>query len=187
MIKISIFIFFTSLGSNLFAQNIKGGGFALNTSIENFSGKYNIGGEYFFAKKEKPDQKDIVSLFMNIGSTNSNINGLPLTGKSIRTELRWYSSILLKDNWNEYLSLTADIGKFSLSNAPINSSFIGLSTGVQPKIAGNLHAFFQTDIGYYSNTTQKFGPLFNTNQANFSSVFGIGVYAGISFFLIQRK
>jgi hypothetical protein len=187
MLKAYIFIIFITSGTSLFAQSIKGGEFALSTSIDNFSGKYNVGGEYFFERKKKPDQKDRYSLFINFGSNNYELNGLALTGTNIRTELRWYSTLLHKDNWNEYLSLTADIGKLSYNNAPINSSFLGLSTGVQPKLVGNLHAFIQTDIGYFTNIPQRFGPLFNSNKENFSSQFGIGVYAGISFFLIKRK
>jgi hypothetical protein len=187
MLKLFILIFFTFLSSSLFAQSVKGGEFALNTSLDNFSGKYNVGGEYFFERKMKPDQKDRYSLFMNFGSNNYELNGLPLTGTNIRTELRWYSTLLHKDNWNEYLSLTADIGKLSYNSAPINTSFFGLSTGVQPKLVGSLHAFIQTDIGYFTNIPRRFGPLFNSNEANFSSQFGIGVFAGISFFLVKRK
>lgn len=186
MLKTFIFIFLTIQSGSLFAQTIKGGQFTLNTSIDNFLRKYNLGGEYFFTKKEQSNKKDVVSIFINIGATNDKLNGLQLTGINIRTEFRWYSRVLLKDNWNEYLSFTADVGKFAFNNATINRSFFGLSTGVQPKLIGNLHAFFQTDLGYYSNTPRKFGPLFNNDDSNFSSTFGIGAYAGISFFLNKK-
>jgi len=89
MNKLILLVLFISLYISTSAQTINKGDFAINTSVDNVLGRYNIGGEYFFAKSKNDSLKikSVFSVFANVGITKMHVKSALLTGTSINTEL----------------------------------------------------------------------------------------------------
>lgn len=167
------------------AQTINQKDIIVATNVtDNFTGRYNIGVEYFFGDKKKNTENSKYSIALNGGIISTENKGQSLKGFNLVFETNLYTDLFLPKKWNEYGGLKVNYGsiKNETLNQTKNSYFIGITTGAQPIILKKIALKLSSDIGYTKNgITSINAPLFNSSNEIFYSGFDIMFNVGLGF------
>ena len=154
-IGVSLFFMCLLVMTNAVGQSFKQKDVIVSTIItDDFSGRYNVGLEYFTRTKFKDLESARLSISVNGGVISTTIKGQQVIGYNIVTEANLYSEILLSEKWNEYGGVKLSYGNFNnktLNNTKTQFFFAGISTGFQPVIAKLVTVKVSTDLGYMKN------------------------------------
>lgn len=164
-----------------FGQNINGKDLVVSTTLtDNFTGRTNIGIEYFLPTKKAGNQDIQFSLAANTGFYSLDYLGKKVAGYSVVLEANMYTPLLLSKKWNEFGGIKLVSGNLEnkTDNRNYQQTFFGLSTGIQPVIARRIAIKISSDIGYCRNGLTN-AILLNDRQTLFYSGFAILFNAGV--------
>lgn len=175
---ILIFILLNEYASG---QIINGKDLIVSTTLtDNFTGRANIGVEYFLPAKKNTNQDMRFSLAANTGLYSVNYQGKKIDGFSVQLEGNLYTPLVLSPKWNEFGGVKLVYGNLNnkTDNRDYQHGFIGLTTGIQPVLARRIAIKISSDIGYSRNGLTN-AILLNDRQTLFHSGFAILFNAGI--------
>ncbi len=164
------------------AQSLKPKDIIVSTLLaDNFSGRYNLGFEYFFSRKNPLNDSINFSLFLNGGITSTKILAQHINGFDFTAEANFYGEVLMSKKWNEYGGIKVSYGNFknkAQSNSNRNFYFVGLGTGIQPVIRKKITIKLSSDLGYIKNglaNTLLFVKRDEAFYTGFAILFNLGV------------